>query len=78
MSKFMDYKTVYLDEDATEKELGEKKRAGYYVFHLHKKTAGPYENREGAITYIGRELLHERMQEIAAAEQQSADTDNKQ
>lgn len=61
MSKFLEYKTIYLDEDAAAKEFHDinPPKPGYYVFHPRKKTMGPYVDKEHALEYIKVEICHD-------------------
>ncbi|OUO94755.1 hypothetical protein [Cloacibacillus sp. An23] len=68
MSLYEQYRTVYLDGEQALKQFGKDHAAGFYVYHITKDTAGPYQTREGALRYIEEEIFKETYPELAAEE----------
>lgn len=61
MSKFLEYKTIYLDEEHAKLQFPDQEspKAGYYVLHPRKTTMGPYVDKEHALRYIEVEICHD-------------------
>lgn len=64
MSLYKQYRTVYLDEEQAQQQFGKPNAAGFYVYHITKDTAGPYQTREGALRYIENEIFKETYPEL--------------
>ena len=70
MSKFIEYKTVYMDETAAMKAFPnvDPPKPGFYVFHPRKPTMGPYVDKSHALEYIKVEICHDLDLEKEATE----------